>query len=156
MEEIIYIISFLLFLTGIVGSIVPGLPGPFISYVGVLLLYYNIPTQLTTYNILIMGLFMVICTGGDYVLQIFGVKKLGGGKNAIMGTIIGTIIGLFLTPIGIVLGALIGAFIGAKSETDDNIKALKITLGAFIGFILGTTIKLIYTIYLFFYIFTVF
>ena len=49
-----------------------------------------------------------------------------------------------------------GAFIGAKSETDDNIKALKITLGAFIGFILGTAIKLIYTIYLFIYIFTVF
>ena len=101
----------------------------------------------------ILGIFMLISTIGDYVLQILGVKKLGGGKKAIKEyAIIGTVIGLFLPPFGIIIGAFIGAFIGAKSESDNFSQALKIAFGAFIGFVLGTFVKLAYSIYVIYYI----
>ncbi len=154
MNEILYIASFIILLIGISGSIVPGIPGPFISYMGLVLLYSTTDLPITTEMMWILGFFMVVSTVGDYVLQILGVKKLGGGKNAIRGTIIGTIIGLFIPPIGIILGALIGAFIGAKSETDDDSRAIKVALGAFVGFVLGTVIKLVYSIYIIYYVIT--
>tara|TARA_Y100000389_G_scaffold58562_1_gene54551 strand:- start:237 stop:707 length:471 start_codon:yes stop_codon:yes gene_type:complete len=153
-NEILYIASFIILLIGISGSIVPGIPGPFISYMGLVLLYSATDLPITTEMMWILGFFMVVSTVGDYVLQILGVKKLGGGKNAIRGTIIGTIIGLFIPPIGIILGALIGAFIGAKSETDDDSRAIKVALGAFVGFVLGTVIKLVYSIYIIYYVIT--
>jgi len=153
-NEILYIASLIIFLIGISGSIVPGIPGPFISYLGVVLLYGATNLPISSSMIWVLGFFMALSTAGDYILQILGVKKLGGGKNAIRGTMIGTILGLFVPPVGIILGALIGAFIGARSETDSDSEALKITLGAFIGFILGTLIKLVYCIYVIYYIIT--
>tara|TARA_Y100001937_G_scaffold111716_1_gene158601 strand:- start:1637 stop:2107 length:471 start_codon:yes stop_codon:yes gene_type:complete len=154
MDEILYIASFIIFLIGISGSIVPGIPGPFISYMGVVLLYGTTDLPITTEMMWILGFFMVLTTAGDYLLQILGVKKLGGGKKAIRGTIIGTIIGLFIPPIGIIVGALLGAFIGAKSETDDDSLAIKVALGAFVGFVLGTVVKLVYSIYIIYYVIT--
>lgn len=154
MNEILYIASLIIFLIGISGSIVPGIPGPFISYMGVVLLYGTTDLPITTEMMWILGFFMVLSTVGDYVLQVMGVKKLGGGKNAVRGTIIGTILGLFIPPIGILLGALIGAFIGAKSEIDSDSQAIKIALGAFVGFLLGTVVKLVYSIYIIYYVIT--
>ena len=144
----------MIFLVGISGSIVPGIPGPFITYMGIVLLYWTTDLPISGEMMWVLGGLMVISTIGDYVLQVLGVKKLGGGKNAIRGTIIGTIVGLLFTPVGIILGALIGAFIGASSETDSDTQALKVTLGAFIGFILGTVVKLVYSIYVIYYMIT--
>lgn len=152
MNELIYIVSFIFLLIGLIGAVIPVIPGPFISFVAVVLLYATSDLNITTKMVWILGVFMLISTFGDYVLQILGVKKLGGGKKAIRGTIIGTVIGLFLPPIGIIIGAFIGAFIGAKSESDNFSQALKIAFGAFIGFVLGTLVKLAYSIYVIYYI----
>lgn len=152
MNELIYIVSFIFLLIGLIGAIIPVIPGPFISFVAVVLLYATSDLNITTKMVWILGVFMLISTIGDYVLQILGVKKLGGGKKAIRGTIIGTVIGLFLPPFGIIIGAFIGAFIGAKSESDNFSQALKIAFGAFIGFVLGTFVKLAYSIYVIYFI----
>jgi len=152
MNELIYIVSFIFLLIGLIGAVIPVIPGPFISFVAVVLLYATSDLNITTKMVWILGVFMLISTIGDYVLQILGVKKLGGGKKAIRGTIIGTVIGLFLPPFGIIIGAFIGAFIGAKSESDNFSQALKIAFGAFIGFVLGTLVKLAYSIYVIYYI----
>ena len=48
-------------------------------------------------------------------------------------------------------GALIGAFIGAKMEQASNAQSLKVALGAFVGFLLGTGVKLFYSVYVLYY-----
>lgn len=154
MNELIYIISFITFLIGVAGSILPGIPGPLISYVGLVLLYFTTNFPIPNEMMWALGILMILSTVGDYVLQILGVKKLGGGKNAIRGTMIGTIIGLLVPPVGILVGALLGAFIGAQSETDNDTQALKVALGAFVGFVLGTVVKLVYSIYIIYYVIT--
>ena len=152
MNELIYVVSFIFLLIGLIGAVIPVIPGPFISFVAVVLLYATSDLNITTKMVWILGVFMLMSTVGDYVLQILGVKKLGGGKKAVRGTIIGTVIGLFLPPFGIIIGAFIGAFIGAKIESDNFSQALKIAFGAFIGFVLGTFVKLAYSIYVIYYI----
>jgi uncharacterized protein YqgC (DUF456 family) len=71
---------------------------------------------------------------------------------ALRGTIVGTIIGMFFTPIGILIGAFLGAFLGARTETDDDGKALKIAMGSMVGFLLGTALKLTFAIYMIYYL----
>ncbi|MFL2663919.1 MAG: DUF456 domain-containing protein [Crocinitomicaceae bacterium] len=151
MEEIIYLLSLLMMIVGLIGSFVPVIPGPFISFLGILLIDSFTSLPISSYAIVMLGALMAIAMAGDYILQIVGVKKLGGGKKAIRGTLIGTLLGMFIPPIGILLGALIGAFIGAKMEQGSNRQSLKIALGAFVGFMLGTGVKLIYSVYVLYY-----
>ena len=142
---IIILIGFLLLL-GIIGSIVPGLPGPPLSFTG-LLLYHFLINPISIESIIWIGILVTMVTFLDYWLQIYGVKKAGGGKYAIRGSIIGILLGIFLfPPFGILIGAFIGAFIGAKMETDSN--QIKIAFGAVLGFIAGTILKVCTSVYI--------
>ena len=151
MEEIIYLLSLIFMILGLIGSFIPVIPGPFISFIGMVLTYSFTILPIGGNMMWILGALMAIAMVGDYILQIVGVKKVGGGKKAIRGTLIGTLLGMFIPPVGILLGALIGAFIGAKMEQGSNMQSLKIALGAFAGFLLGTGVKLIYSVYVLYY-----
>jgi hypothetical protein len=152
MEEIAYILSIIFLLAGVVGAIIPVVPGPILTYLGALILYWVTDLPFSSTDIWIMGGVTVVVLAGDYLLQVLGVKKMGGGKMAVRGTIVGTIIGIFFTPIGILIGAFLGAFLGARSETDDDGKALKIALGSMVGFLLGTALKLTFALYMIYYL----
>ena len=146
MELFIIILISLLLLLGIIGSIVPGLPGPPLSFTG-LLLYHFLINPISIECIIWIGILVTIVTFLDYWLQIYGVKKAGGDKYAIRGSIIGILLGIFLfPPFGILVGAFIGAFIGAKMETDGN--EIKIAFGAVLGFIAGTILKVCTSVYI--------
>lgn len=152
MEEIGYIIATVLLLGGIIGSLIPVVPGPLLTYGGALILYWFTNHPFSPPDIWVMGGVTVLVSMGDYLLQVLGVKKLGGGKMAVRGTVIGTLIGLFFTPLGLLVGAFIGAFVGARTETDDEGKALTIALGSMVGFLLGTFLKVVFALYMIYYL----
>jgi len=151
---IISIVIFILFL-GIIGCFIPIMPGPPISY-GALLLFHFSTSYSIDGNILWLMAFVVIAvTVFDLWVQIYGVKKFGGTKKAVNGSIIGLIIGIFfLPPFGIIIGPFLGAFIGATMEEGSDVnKAMKIALGALAGFMLGTMVKLSVSLYVVFLVF---
>ena len=154
MEIVIFIIVIILLITGVIGSFVPAIPGPPISY-GALLLSHFYLYPISDENFLwLMAVVVIVVTILDFWVQVYGVKKFGGSKKSINGSIIGLIIGLiFLPGIGIILGPFIGAFIGAKMENPDVNKALKIALGALAGFMVGTLLKLSVSLYIVYEIF---
>ena len=146
MELFIIILIGLLLLLAIIGSIVPILPGPPLAFIALLLSHFLIKPNPIEFIIWI-GFLVIVITLLDYWLQVYGVKKAGGGKYAIRGSIIGIILGIFLfPPFGILLGAFTGAFIGAKMETDSN--EIKIAFGAVLGFIAGTILKVCISVYI--------
>lgn len=149
---LILILAFLFLLTGVLGSIIPGLPGPPVSFLGILLIHFftNTPFGL---SFLWLWFFVVILISVlDYMFQAWGVKKFGGGKNATVGTFIGLFTGLIFSPIGLLVGPFVGAFIGALSEVNgDNKRALKVAVGSFVGFLSGTFLKLGVSVMLLYY-----
>ena len=145
MELIIIILIIVLLLFSLVGSFVPVLPGPPLGFLALLLFHFFINP--VSFNILMFVLILVLgVTFLDYWLQIYGVKKAGGGKYAIRGSMIGLIFGFFFPPLGIIVGAFIGAFIGAKIEADKN--ELNIALGSVVGFVIGTILKICVSSYI--------
>ena len=154
MELIIGIIVIFLLIIGIIGSFVPAIPGPPISYGALLLSHFYVYPVSNEDFLWLMAVVVIFVTIFDFWVQVYGVKKFGGSKKAINGSIIGLIIGLiFLPGIGIILGPFIGAFIGAKMEDPDVNKALKIALGALAGFMVGTLLKLSVSLYIVYEIF---
>lgn len=136
-------------IVGIVGSVVPGLPGPPISWVGMLLAYFAGGTasngNAMSMTMLIVWLVVTILVSVlDYVIPAKFTKLTGGSRAASAGALVGLIAGIFLTPVGMILGSLLGAFLAEMFIEDKGASAsLKSALGAFLGFICGTGLKLI-------------
>ena len=142
-------VGILLFL-GFIGSIVPVLPGPLLSYLG-LLLYHFFIDRINSDSLIWIAIAVIVISVLDYFLQIYGVKKSGGGKYAIRGSVVGILLGVFLfPPFGILLGAFIGAFIGGKFEMKKN--PLDIAFGALWGFAAGTILKLCFSVYIIYFL----
>jgi len=144
MDTFLLITGFLLMIIGIVGSLLPVLPGPPTGWVGLLLLYM---TSIVTMDKWFLGITLVIAiiiTILDYVIPAMGTKKSGGTKYGMWGTTIGLIVGLFSPiPLGFLIGAFLGAFIGEMMyDSQDTKRATKAAFGSFLGFLTSTFIKL--------------
>ena len=147
METAIIIFAIVAGLIGILGSILPGLPGPPISWIGLLLLYIWGPEEMSTSTLVIWGIVTVIVTIIDYWIPMYFTKVTEGSKHAERGSMIGMIVGIFLTPIGMILGAFLGALIAEMTWAKKDLgPALKVAVGSFIGFMLGTGIKIIVSV----------
>jgi uncharacterized protein YqgC (DUF456 family) len=143
MDIFLLIVGFLIVLTGIIGSILPVLPGPLASWVGLLLLYF---TKAVPIDYTILGITLgvaILVSVIDYMLPILGTKKFGGSNYGINGSMIGLVFGVFFGPLGIIAGPFLGAFIGELIKNPkDSKKALKAAVGSFIGFLSSTLLKL--------------
>lgn len=150
MTYVLIVIVIVLVLIGLVGAIVPGIAGTPFSFLALLVLSFVDGIDYTTRFLVIMGIVGVAVFAVDYVVPIWGTKKLGGTKAGVRGSTIGLILGFLVTfifPIGfiaVLLGPFIGAYIGEKSVGTDDHLAWRSALGSFVGFLLGTGIKLIY------------
>tara|TARA_Y100001968_G_scaffold328349_1_gene375330 strand:+ start:1448 stop:1933 length:486 start_codon:yes stop_codon:yes gene_type:complete len=147
-EILILLIVFCFLVLGFLGAILPIIPGPLMSYFGVLGLHFFTDINFSHYEILVYGVMTLLVFMSDYLLQFLGVKKLGGQKNALLGTVLGVFIGFFFAPIGLILGPFIGAFLGSLIDNKEKNQAFRIALGALLGFLFGTFLKLIYSIYI--------
>jgi len=113
--------------------------------------YYSIEADI----LLSLSFVVIAVTLFDLWLQIYGVKKFGGTKKAVNGSIIGLILGIFFfPPFGIIIGPFLGAFIGALVEENFDVnRAIKIALGALAGFFAGTILKLSVSVYIIYIVF---
>lgn len=149
MDIVLLILGFLCILIGILGSFLPVLPGPPISWIGLLLLYL---TQSVPDNWWILGatLFLtLLVTALDYVIPAMGTKKFGGSKAGMWGTIIGLLVAIFFPifgPFGIIIWPFIGALVGELLNKANEKTALKAAFGSFLGFLTGTFMKLVLTL----------
>jgi len=141
MDYFLVIFGGILVLVGIIGCIIPALPGPPLSYVGILLLHFTRWGDLSAKLLIWLAIFTIVVTVMDYILPIWATKKLGGSRRGVWGSTIGLIVGLFFAPLGIIIGPFLGAFIGEMTLRSDTDKALRSALGAFLGFLLGTGAK---------------
>jgi uncharacterized protein YqgC (DUF456 family) len=145
MEIILVILAFLLLLAGFLGAIVPVLPGPPLSYIGLLLLQWSGYGGFSSTFLWVWAAITIAVTIMDNVLPAWLTKKFGGSRLAVIGSILGLVIGMiFFAPIGLIIGPFLGALVGELiSNRSSSVKALKVALGAFLAFILGTGAKLI-------------
>jgi len=155
MEILILLVVGILLFLGIIGCFIPIIPGPPISYGGLLVFNFFSSYSIKENILWLMAFVVITVTIFDIWVQIYGVKKFGGTKKAINGSIIGLIIGIyFFPPLGIIIGSFLGAFIGARiDENSDRSKAIRIALGSIAGFFAGTMLKLSVSIYISYFVF---
>ena len=159
MSIALIVFAVILGVVGIIGSIVPGLPGPPISWIGLLLAFFGrriaeSDNEITLTCLLIWLAITLIVTVLDYIIPAKFTRMVGGTKAGSWGAMIGLLVGIIFTYIGMIAGCFLGALIGelvfGKKEAGASFKS---ALGAFAGVMAGTGLKLITTVTMMFYIF---
>jgi uncharacterized protein YqgC (DUF456 family) len=147
MDIFLVIISALFIVSGLFGSVLPIIPGPPLSWLGLLILHLTKAVQMSSTLLVITGVLAIIIFIMDYMIPAMGAKKFGGSKSGMIGTTIGLIVGL-LSPIpgGIIIGPFLGAFIGEMLNKNNSKTAFKAAIGSFIGFLASTFIKFIVSV----------
>lgn len=141
-DYLLLIFGIILMLIGIIGCLAPVLPGPPLSFLGLLLLQASKFGDFSPTVLIVLGVITVIVSILDYVVPIWGTKKFGGSKYGTRGATVGLIIGLFLGPVGIIIGPLAGAVVGEMIFKDDLRYAIKAGFGSLLGFLTGIGLKL--------------
>lgn len=143
MNIALLIVAFLFLLIGIIGCIVPGLPGTPIAYAGLLIAQTTDQVDFSWQFLLIWGIVVIVISVLDYIVPAWGTKHYGGSKWGVWGSTLGVFIGLFFGALGVIFGPLVGAIIGELISGKELAAALKAGWGSFIGILFGTIIKLI-------------
>ena len=141
--EILFLCAAVLNVVGLAGTVVPGLPGPPLSFVGLVLCCIADPNPIIIVLSVVMFFLVLIVTILDFVVPGWLTNKVGGCKKAVWGATIGLFVGLFYAPFGLILGPFIGAFAGEYIDSHKAKQSLKVAAYTFLSIIVGTMFKLV-------------
>ncbi|HKK41177.1 MAG TPA: DUF456 domain-containing protein [Bacteroidales bacterium] len=141
-DYLLLILGILFIIMGIIGCLVPVLPGPPFSFLGLIFLHLSRFGQFSASTLITLGSIAAIVTILDYIVPVWGTRRFGGSKYGTRGATVGLIIGFFLGPMGIIIGPLIGAFVGEMLFKDDIHYAARAGFGSLLGFMTGIGLKL--------------
>lgn len=145
MDVLLSILALLFIIIGIIGCIVPILPGVALAYVGYLCCYFCSFSQISTTAVWVYLALTIAVSVLDYILPAYMTKLSGGSKAGQRGATAGLIAGMLL---GSIVGAIIGPFVGAVvgeliNDGKDTSRAIKVGIGSFFSFLVGTGLKVI-------------
>ena len=148
MDIVLYILAAICLLVGFLGCFLPVLPGPPVSYIGLLLLQATDRFHFSVGQLVLWALLVVVVLVMDYLMPVLGAKYSGGSKWGKWGCLVGSIVGIFLfAPWGILLGPFIGACIGELAGGKGIGDAVKAGFGAFVGFLVSVVLKAVLCVY---------
>ncbi|MFC1549322.1 DUF456 domain-containing protein [Nitrospirota bacterium] len=154
LEVSLIVLAVSLGVLGVVGSVMPALPGPPLGYIGLLLLHFARGGEVYSASFLIIfGLLTVAAVLMDYALPAAGAKIYGASKYGIIGSVVGMIIGLLVFAfIGMMAGMFLGAVIGEYMAGKKTGQAMRAGTASFLGGVAAMAIKLTLCVVLLFFI----
>lgn len=138
-----YVIAGILIVAGLIGSILPNLPGIPVMFGGMLLAAWVDDFQrIPVWVVVFLGILAAFSIVFDFLAGTYGAKRYGATKAAVWGALVGTIVGFFFSIPGIILGPFVGAAIGQLASGGGLEQAARVGVGTWIGLLIGTAMKL--------------
>jgi hypothetical protein len=141
---LLWALALVLVIAGILGLALPALPGAPLLFLGLVVAAWAEDFQYVgTGGLIVLGMLAVLTYLADIAAGVFGAKKFGASKQAMIGAGIGAIVGIFFAPLGILLGPFLGALIGELIQQKKLHTAGLSGIGATVGLLLGAIAKLV-------------
>lgn len=143
-------LGILCLVVGLVGCILPVIPGPPISYAGLVLGWaaQGWSTEVLGWvTMLVLLVAVVVVTIYDTLAPVLGARRYGASKAGIWGSVIGMVVGILgflpVGPLGMLVGAFVGAWVGELLVGKQGAAALRAAWGVFVGTVMGIVMKLV-------------
>lgn len=138
-----YVLSVVLIVVGFIGTVLPALPGVPLVFAGMFVAAWADGFQhVGLWTLIGLGVLTVIAVAVDFLAGLAGAKRVGASRLALIGAAVGTLIGIFFGLPGLLLGPFLGALIGELVAGGTMRRATHVGIGAWIGFLVGTVLKL--------------
>jgi uncharacterized protein YqgC (DUF456 family) len=142
MEILLYVLGAVALLLGLAGVVLPALPGSALLVAGALLVgWADGFTRVSGWTVAVCAVLGAAIWAVDLAAGVLGAKAFGASRWAVIGSGVGLLVGLFLGLPGIVLGPVVGALAFEYARDPNFERALKAGVGAFVGFVLGSVVK---------------
>jgi uncharacterized protein YqgC (DUF456 family) len=142
MSIVLWALGVVLVVVGLVGIVMPALPGHLLIFVGLVLgAWADGFSRVGFWTLGVIGAVALASYGIDFAAVALGTRRLGATPRAMTGAAVGTLLGLFFGLPGVIIGPFLGAVIGELTATKDFARAGKAGVAAWIGFAIGTAVK---------------
>lgn len=147
-QIVFYVLAAALVLLGLIGVVLPALPGLPLVYAGMLLAAWADGFErIGVWTLVALGVLTALSLAVDLAATAMGAKRVGASRMALAGAAIGTVVGLFFSLVGVFVAPFVGAVIGElihrrKLAKTDLGHATKIGLGTWMGILFGVVLKL--------------
>jgi len=142
MNVVLWIVAVALIVVGVVGTIVPALPGITLVFAGIALAaWIDSFARIPLWLVVVFGVLTAITWGVDYFAASAGAKKAGASRLAVLGAFVGTVAGIFTGLWGLLFMPLAGAALGEFIAQRDVMRAGRVGIATWFGLLLGTAIK---------------
>lgn len=142
-EQLWYFLAAAMVLIGLIGVILPALPGLPLVFAGMLLAAWTDNFEHIHWpTLVVLGLMTLLSLAVDLFATTVGAKRVGASRKALLGSILGTFAGLFFLPVGLFVGPFAGALLGELWHGREWRQATKVGFGTWLGIALGVVLKL--------------
>jgi hypothetical protein len=143
MTEALWILAVILVIVGLVGTLLPVLPGVPLIFVGVLVAAWAENFQrITGWTIAVLAALAVVGVAIDYVAASMSARRAGASRAGVIGAALGTVAGIVTGLWGLLFMPLVGAAIGEFIAHRDALRAGKVGAATWMGLLVGTAVKL--------------
>ena len=140
---LLYLVSAILILAGLAGTVLPALPGLPLVFAGMLLAAWaDHFTRISGWTVGLLAVLTLVSVAVDVAATALGARRVGAGKLAMWGAAIGTFAGIFFGIPGLLLGPFLGAVVAELIGGRKLAHASKIGFGTWMGLALGTALKM--------------
>ena len=143
MENSLLVLAAIMAITGVIGNIMPALPGTPLNFASLLLLYYATGGSAIGVPMLVfMGLLTAGAVVFDLIVPLYTARRFGATRYGIYGSLAGmlAVLVLFWLPgmfIGMILGAVAGELVAGKKSGE----AVRAGAGALVGNVLAALMR---------------
>ncbi len=140
----LWVLSAVLVLVGLAGTVLPLLPGTLLVWAGLLLgAWIDDFTRVSALTVVFITLLAALAWALDFVAGLLGAKRAGAAKLALVGAAVGTVVGIFMGLVGVLFMPLVGAAIGQYWAQRDQQGAAKVAFATWVGLMLGMVAKVV-------------
>ena len=140
----LWVLSAVLVLVGLAGTVLPLLPGTLLVWAGLLLgAWIDDFTRVSALTVVFITLLAALAWALDFVAGLLGAKRAGAAKLALVGAAVGTVVGIFMGLVGVLFMPLVGAAIGQYWAQRDQQRAAKVAFATWLGLMLGMVAKVV-------------
>ena len=141
-HTLLHVLAGLLIFVGLLGTVLPVLPGLPVMFAGMWLAAWNDGyTRIGTGTLVLLGVLTVVSIAVDVFASLIGAKRVGASRKALWGAAIGGLLGVFFGLPGLLLGPLLGAVGGEMADGRSRRDALKVGAGTWVGIAVGAALK---------------